>query len=102
MKTELKKRLQKAVAGTMAAAGLALLAGCAADVYPAPGGEVAYYDYDYYPDVNVYFYPHDRVYYWNDHDHWRSGRYLPNRYHLDAGHRQQLHLHSRQPWVDRR
>lgn len=102
MKTELKGSLQRALVSALAAAGLAFFAGCAAEVYPAPGGDVAYYDYDYYPGVNVYFYPHDHIYYWHDRDHWRSGRALPYRYHLNEEQREHLRLHSRQPWEEHR
>lgn len=97
----MRKHLQKALVGILAAGGLAFFAGCEAEVYPEPGGPVAYYDYDYYPEANVYFYPEGHVYYWNDHDHWRSGRYLPYHYHLNEEQREHLHMRSREPWTER-
>jgi len=35
------------------------------------------YAYVYYPDVEVYFEPHRRVYYWSDRGTWRSGSRVP-------------------------
>lgn len=74
------------------------MAGCAGETY-ATGG-VAYYDYDYYPNWDVYYYPHDRVYYWHDGEHWRSGHGLPNQYRLREEQHEHLQLHTRQPWTE--
>jgi hypothetical protein len=62
---------------------------------PASDG---YYYYDYYPAWNVYYYPQGRVYYWNDSGHWHSGSHLPHGYYLHAESREQLRLHTREPW----
>jgi hypothetical protein len=64
------------------------------------GGGATYYDYDYYPDEDIYFYPEAHVYYWNDGGRWRSGRDLPPRYRLNEERREHLRLHSRQPWTE--
>ncbi|HXS67590.1 MAG TPA: hypothetical protein VN761_02030 [Candidatus Polarisedimenticolia bacterium] len=80
--------------------GLLLMAGCAGTVYTSGGA--GYYAYDYYPDWDVYYYPNDRVYYWYDGGHWRSGHRVPGHYRLDVHHREQLQLHSRQPWMEHR
>lgn len=97
---DMKNVLQKAVSGVLTGTLLCLLAGCVGEVYPGPG-PVAYYDYDYYPDWNVYYYPGARVYYWNDEGRWRSGPGLPPRYHLREEQREHLRLHSREPWMER-
>ena len=39
---------------------------------------VASYSYVYYPDVEVYFEPHRRVYFWADGGAWRSGPRVPH------------------------
>lgn len=100
MKSKILNRAQNTVIGLLAAGALSLLAGCAADVYPEPVGGVAYYDYDYYPDADVYFYPEGHYYYWRDHDHWRHGGRLPYDYHLNEEHREHLHLRTREPWTE--
>lgn len=91
-------------------AGLIVLtfAGCVGEVYPegsatyAVGGSASgYYDYDYYPGPDVYFYPQRRIYYWNDGARWRSGRRLPPRYHLREEEREHLRFRSREPWTER-
>jgi len=96
MKWVMKNILQKTMSGVLTGALLCLLAGCVGEVYPS-SGPVAY-DYDYYPDGDVYFYPQARLYYWNDGGHWRSGQWLPPRYHLREEEREHLRLHSREPW----
>ena len=63
-------------------------------------GPVAYYDYDYYPEWDVYYYPEGHIYYWNDGGHWRSGGRLPSHYVLHDENRERLQLHSRQPWTE--
>lgn len=35
------------------------------------------YSYVYYPDAEVYFEPHRRVYYWSEGGSWRSGARVP-------------------------
>jgi len=64
--------------------------------------EVGYgYDYDYYPDWDVYYYPSERIYYWHDGGHWRTGRRLPSHYDLHAAHHEPFHGHTRRPWTER-
>jgi len=90
----MKKYLQGVCVGLCLAVP-ALITGCS--TYDSGGG-VAYYDYDYYPDWDVYYYPHGHVYYWNESGAWRSGERLPEHYHGHAMHTEHLHLHSQQPW----
>jgi hypothetical protein len=77
--------------------GLILSAGCASEGYYAGG---AYYDYDYYPDWGIYYYPRGHVYYWNDEGRWHSGERLPEHYDLHEHHSERLHLRSQQPWTE--
>lgn len=91
----MKKYLQGICVGAFLAGSL-LIQGCAATV--EAGGP--YYDYDYYPDGDVYYYPHGHVYYWNEGGAWRSGERLPDRYAGHTQHSEQLHLHSQQPWTE--
>jgi hypothetical protein len=88
----------RAITALLAGVALSFLTGCVADVY-GTAGPVAY-DYDYYPDWDIYFYPQGRIYYWNNGGHWRSGRELPPRYRLHEETREHLQLHSRQPWTE--
>ena len=92
--------LQSVLAGTC----LLLTAGCTVHEHrayrePAPA---AYYEYDYYPAYNVYYSPRARVYYWNDGGRWASGRRLPSHYEVREAQREQLRLHSREPWTEHR
>jgi hypothetical protein len=64
---------------------------------PGPDG---YYDYDYYPERDVYFYSAGGIYYWNDGGHWRHGRHLPPQFALHQENREHLQLHTRQPWTE--
>jgi hypothetical protein len=101
MKTKLITSLRRAGAGCILAGCVVLSAGC---VVHESGGVVRsggpYYDYYYYPEAHVYYYPSGRVYYWRDGEHWRSGRRVPSRYSLHEEHREQLRLHSREPWTE--
>ena len=90
--------LQSIVAGTC----LLLSAGCTVHEhgYVSGGATVdAYYDYDYYPGVNVYYYQRTRVYYWNDRGHWASGHRLPTHYELRE--HEQFRARTHQPWMER-
>jgi len=85
----------------LAALAVAALTGCVEegpydydDVYPPP--PYGYYAYDYYPDVEVYYYPARHVYWWNDHGHWRSGRRVPPNIELHEHVR--VNINSREPW----
>jgi len=64
----------------------------------APAAENTYYDYTYYPDSEVYFYPPEGVYYWRDHDAWSHGRDLPAQFHLEHERTVPLHLHTARPY----
>jgi len=79
------------------AGGLMLSPGCVGVGYE---GGVAYYEYDYYPDWDIYYYPRGHVWYWNEGGHWRSGGSLPPRYAVQGHAHQSLHLHSQQPWTE--
>jgi hypothetical protein len=59
-----------------------------------------YYEYDYYPDANVYFCPEGRMYYWYDDGCWKSGPRLPDRYVLREEHRQRLRVRTPEPWTE--
>jgi len=98
MNKNTKAWLRKACIGIAAGMWLALSTGCVGVAYP--GGAAVYYDYDYYPGWNIYFYPAGHIYYWNEGGHWRSGAHLPPAYHLNGQSHEQLRLHSRQPWTE--
>ena len=98
MKNNVKRKLQATCVGLLIGAGVLLSAGCVGVGYA--GGSTGYYDYDYYPDRDIYFYPQGGIYYWNDGGHWRSGRRLPGRYELREERREHLQLRSRRPWTE--
>jgi len=101
MKASFLFSAKKASFTLMAAVGLLLLgSGCAGGVYTS--GTVGYYDYDYYPDSDVYFYPQANVFFWNDGHDWRHGRYLPHDFRLREENREHLRLHSHEPWTEHR
>ena len=58
---------------------------------PAPVGGVYY---EYYPDVEVYFEPGRHVYWWHDHDAWRSGPAVPRGFAL----RSHVRITTPEPW----
>ena len=93
----MKTYLQWICAGLMSGSAL-LLSGCEEVAYT--GGGAVYYDYDYYPDCDVYFYPRAHIYYWNEGGAWRSGDRLPAVYNGRVQHAEQLHLQSQQPWTE--
>jgi len=79
------KRVLKLSAWSLLLAGLMALGGCVEESpYPPPPGPVAYYDYWYYPDVEVYYLPGRHMYYWRDGGQWRSGPRAPAGVTLDA------------------
>ena len=92
----MKKRLQGIGAGLLLGGALLFSAGCAGVGY-AGGG---YYDYDYYPDWDVYFYPQGHLYYWNEAGHWRSGAHLPEHYALRGHHSEHFRGRTQQPWTE--
>lgn len=89
------KSLQIACMGLLLSS-MVLSTGCVA-YGPGPDG---YYTYDYYPDVDVYYYPVGGYYYWNNGGAWHHGRSLPATYALHPEARQSLQLHTRQPWTE--
>ncbi len=93
----MKKWIQGIVAALLCG-GLWLNTGCVGVGY---SGESAYYDYNYYPDSDVYYYPEGHVYYWNEDGRWCSGERLPERYDLHEHHYEHFRGHSRQPWTER-
>ena len=92
----MKKYLQGICVGLFLVGPL-LMTGCA--TYDGGGGAVVYYDYNYYPDCDVYYYPRAHVYYWNEGGAWRSGGQLPDRYAGHVQHTEQLRVQSQQPWT---
>jgi hypothetical protein len=96
MKKSIKTWLRVAGVGLMVGSGVLLSAGCVAYA-PGPGG---YYDYYYYPDWDVYFYPAGGIYYWNESGHWYHGRHVPPAYHFHEAPHEDLHLQTRQPWME--
>ena len=78
------------------------LAGCTypgdyapATIYPYPG---PYYDYYYYPGVNVYFHIHTGFYYYHHGGAWHHSRSLPGHIHLNRSHRRRIHIRERRPY----
>jgi hypothetical protein len=57
-----------------------------------------YYDYEFYPDWNVYYYPAGETYYWAENGHWRSSHQLPPRYTIGQARHERVHSPSQQPW----
>jgi len=103
MKTRIKKWLVVAGTSLMAGSGLLFVPGCAVHGGVAYEGTPGpYYDYDYYPDANVYYYAPDRVYYWNEGGRWISGGALPPRYALHHEHVQHYRYRTREPWTERK
>ena len=100
MKANIKSWIAGASVGLLLGGATLFTSGCAAHVGYASGPNGAYYDYDYYPGLNVYYYPSGGVYHWNDHGHWMSGQRLPEHYTLGNAHHERLRYHSQQPWTE--
>jgi hypothetical protein len=68
----------------MCAVAVSMLVGCIVEgpppPPPPPGPPVAEagYDYEYYPDEEVYFYPATGVYFWFGGGGWHSGPHAPD------------------------
>ena len=103
MNKQLTTGLRRAGLGLLFAGGVLLSAGCAVNgrVASGGGGGAVYYDYDYYPGGDFYFYPKERLYYWNEGGHWTSGAQLPSRYHLEHERHEHLRARTREPWNER-
>jgi hypothetical protein len=95
--------MKKPIMITLLAAGGLLMSGAGCEIrsgFVEPGVAVGTgYDYDYYPDSQVYFSPRERIYYWRDHDDWRHGNELPAQYDLHREHRVPLHLNTNRPYT---
>ena len=76
--------------------GLLLSPGCAG--VSSGYSDVLYYQYDYYPDWNVYYYTADHIYYWSENGNWYAGERLPSRYHGTPPRVQHLVLRTPEPW----
>ena len=103
MKTNLTTWLRRTSAGLLLGGVTLLAPGCTVhhEVAYESGPYAGYYDYDYYPEANVYFYPAGGVYYWHDGHRWTSGRRLPNRYVLHES-REHFRGQTREPWTEHR
>lgn len=101
MKKNARNSIRVICLNAMVVGAAMLPSGCA--VYPEGTLETGgYYDYDYYPDAGVYFYPRDRIYYWNDGGYWHRGRRLPPNVILHGERHEELRLHTRRPWTEHR
>jgi len=58
----------------------------------------SYYDYYYYPDVNVYFHIHTGYFYHQDGGAWRRSRSLPRHIHLSRRHRRRVSIRGQRPY----
>ncbi len=70
---------------------LTFASGCIVAEGPGPGRD-RYETYYYYPDDEIYFYPHVRLYYWLDRGDWQHGPQPPRRYILEEWGRVKLDL----------
>ena len=84
----MKREIQTLVLGSMAGVALLYTSGCvvredrprySGRVY---GERVVVYQYQYYPSVEVYFYPQRQTYFWFEAGGWRSGPRVPARFQL--------------------
>ncbi len=77
------------------------LAGCT-DYGDYPSRRVSphpdsYYEYYYYPDVNVYFHIHTGFYYYHHGGVWHRSRRLPSHFRLKRHHRRRLYIRGPRP-----
>jgi hypothetical protein len=94
------------------ALGLVLVSGCVAydGQYAVRGGITVsgpvarplppghFYRYHYYPELEVYYYPRSRMYFWFQGDNWVSGLRLPGRFSLAVNNWLWLELDSNRPY----
>jgi len=59
---------------------------------PAHGYRRQHESYHYYPNIEVYFYPSVRRYYWLERGEWRYGAQLPRHYVIEERRRVTLDL----------
>ncbi len=57
------------------------------------------YDYDFYPNVGVYFQVSTGFYYFQDRGRWVRARQLPPYVHLDSRYRKQMHIRDPYPYM---
>ena len=58
-----------------------------------------FYDYYYYPNVDVYFDLSLGYYYYRSSKHWARVRVLPKHFYLDHRYRKSLHMEHKTPYV---
>ena len=98
MKQKLVRCLSWAGMGLLFGGACLLTQGCSSTEAITGPPAVATYDYDYYPDWNVYYYPAGSTYYWYDNGTWVSGSRLPPRYVIRTARHEHVHSQSREPW----
>lgn len=65
---------------------------------PGPTAVAVAVPYYYYPDVEVYYHPESRVYWWHGGGGWISGPQLPSTYVLREDARVTVNLNVAEPW----
>jgi hypothetical protein len=93
----MSRYLAAAAAATFFSMGLAACHHGYVEVSNTPVA-TGYYDYEYYPDSEVYYYPTEHVYYWRDHDRWEHGRDLPGHIRVDRDSHVALRLNTARPY----
>lgn len=76
-------------------------AGCESGGFYATYDQPAlgYYDYDYYPNNEVYYYPSSHTWWWRDRDEWRHGRDLPHNFDIHGDRHVPVRLNSDRPYT---
>jgi len=100
MRANIKKSLGGAGVGLLLGGLAALSSGCAGGVAYESGPYAGYYDYDYYPDLDVYYNPAGGYYHWYDGGHWRTGHHLPPRYTIGKAYHERMRFHTSHPWTE--
>jgi hypothetical protein len=102
MKANIKRWVRGAGAGLVLGGMSLITAGCAgtATTYTAASPYGEDYEYEYYPDWNVYYYPAADTYTWYEQDHWRSSRHLPPRYTIGHARHEPRRFQSPEPWME--
>ncbi|HVM51441.1 MAG TPA: hypothetical protein VMU04_25645 [Candidatus Acidoferrum sp.] len=98
MKGNIKNWFAAATTALLLGSAAVLTSGCAGGTYAT--GPYSYYDYDYYPDLNVYYYPAGGYYNWYQGGVWHTGRHLPPRYTLAHSHHERLRFRTNRPWSE--
>jgi len=93
----MKKILREICIAALLAAGPLISAGCFSVTRE---NRDVYYDYDYYPEYDVYYDTEEHLYYWREDGHWVSGPVLPPRYVVREHHYRHIHVRNRHPWED--